>query len=73
MTRRGLAPYALAGVSLLVATIVLISNLGTPAGLPAATPSVAPSPPVEILEAGTIDDLPITLRPYPYFTPTPCS
>ena len=58
-------------MSLLVATIVLISNLGTPAALPAATPSVAPSPPAEILEAGTIDDLPITLRPYPYFTPTP--
>jgi hypothetical protein len=66
-----LAPYAVAGVSLLVATIVLISNLGSPAALPAATPSVAPSPPVEILEAGAIDDLPMALRPYPYFTPTP--
>ena len=58
-------------MSLLVATIVLVSNLGPPAALPAATLSVAPSPAVETLEAGIIDDLPITLRPYPYFTPTP--
>jgi hypothetical protein len=68
-----LAPYAVAGVSLLVATIVLISNLGPPAESPAATPSVAPSPAAETLEARTIDDLPITLRPYPYFTPTPAA
>jgi len=66
-----LAPYAVSVVSLLVATIVILSNLGTPSASPAATPSVAPSAAVETLEAGTIDDLPITLRPYPYFQPTP--
>lgn len=66
-----LAPYAVAGVSLLVATIVVLANLGAPGASPATTASVAPGPAVEMLEAKTFDDLPATLRPYPYFTPTP--
>lgn len=73
LSRSRVGPYAVAGVSLLVATIVILSDLGTPSAAPPAAPSVAPSPAAETLEAGTIDDLPITLRPYPYFQPTPAA
>jgi hypothetical protein len=68
-----LAPYAVAGASLLVATIVLISNAGTPATSPTSTPSAAPRPAAETLVATTLDDVPVTLKPYPYTKPTPAA
>jgi hypothetical protein len=68
-----LAPYAMAGASLLVATIVVLSNLGTPTMAPPATPSPAPRPAVETVVAETLDDLPITMRPYAYTKPTPAA
>jgi hypothetical protein len=73
MTRSRLAPYAVAGASLLVATIVLLSNLGTPTASPAATSSPAPRPAVETVVAETLGDLPITMRPYAYTKPTPAA
>jgi hypothetical protein len=66
-----LAPYAVAGASLLVATIVIISNLGAPAVTPAASTSPSPRKGAETLVAETLDDLPATLKPYPYTKPTP--
>jgi hypothetical protein len=73
MTRSRFAPYAVAGASLLVATIVLLSNLGTPTASPAATSSPAPRPTVETVVAETLGDLPITMRPYAYTKPTPAA
>ena len=67
------ARYVVVGVSLLVATIVVLANLGTPTASPAATASPAPRPAVETLEANTLDDLPVTVRPYPYTKPTPAA
>jgi hypothetical protein len=65
------APYAVAGVSLFVATVVILANVGTPTPAPAPTSSPSPRPAVETLKAKSLEDLPAGLRPYPYATPTP--
>ncbi|HWL90957.1 MAG TPA: hypothetical protein VNP90_06290, partial [Actinomycetota bacterium] len=61
----------MAGASLLVAAIVIVSNLGSTGASPAASPSPRPREGARTLVAETLDDLPVTLRPYPYTTPTP--
>jgi hypothetical protein len=63
-------PYAVAAASLVLATIVIVSNVGTSAAPPAPT-SPEPSASVTTLVAETLADLPATLRPYPYTEPTP--
>jgi hypothetical protein len=61
-----------AGASLLVAVIVVISNLGTTTASPPASSSPSPREGGgKILVAETLDEVPVTLRPYPYTTPTP--
>lgn len=60
----------MAAASLLLAAIVVISNLGPTTASPAAsTPS--PREDAETLVADTLDDLPATVRPYPYTEPAP--
>jgi hypothetical protein len=71
MPRSRLAPYAVAGASLLVAAIVLLSNLDSPSETPAPSPSRGPGRDWTPLVAETLDDLPVTVRPYPYTEPTP--
>jgi hypothetical protein len=73
MSIRRLAPYAVAGASLLVAAIVLLANLGPPTAAPDPSPSREPRAGNEPLVAETLDDLPITLRPYPYAKPAPAA
>jgi hypothetical protein len=70
-SKSALAPYAVAAASLLIAAIVLIANIGPPTGSPVASPSPSPRPENTVLEAKALDDLPVTLRPYPYTKPTP--
>jgi hypothetical protein len=65
------APYAVAALSLLAATIVVVSNLGAPTASPSASVSPQPGRERETLIAETLDDVPVTLRPYPYTKPTP--
>jgi hypothetical protein len=69
--RGRLAPYAVAAVSLLVAAVVIVSNLGTPVASPSASASPRPREDAKTLVAETLDDLPANLKPYPYATPTP--
>jgi hypothetical protein len=71
MSRSKLTSYAVAAASLLVAAIVVISNLGTPSSSRDPSPSRGPRTEAKPLVAETLDDLPITLRPYPYTEPTP--
>jgi hypothetical protein len=73
MTRSRLVPYAVAGASLLLAAVVLVLNLRAPATSPVAAPSPSPKTETkdEILVAESLDDVPVTLRPYPYLEPTP--
>jgi hypothetical protein len=73
MTRSRLVPYAVAGASLLLAAVVLVLNLRAPATSPVAAPSPSPRTETkdEILVAESLDDVPVTLRPYPYLEPTP--
>jgi hypothetical protein len=66
-----LAPYAVAVASLLVAVIVLITDGSTPAASPSATVSPEPTAGRTTLVADTLDDLPATVRPYPYTEPAP--
>ena len=61
----------MAGASLLVTAIVIVSNLGSTGASPAASPSPRPREGARTLIAVTLDDLPVTVRPYPYTTPTP--
>lgn len=68
-----IVPYAVAGASLLLALIVIVTNVGAPADPVAATPSVTPRPASGPLIAETLDDLPTTVRPYPYTDPTPAA
>jgi hypothetical protein len=68
---RRLAPYAVAAASLLVAVIVVVSNLGTPSAPAPASPSPEPSASATTLVADSLDDLPITMRPYPFTEPAP--
>jgi hypothetical protein len=56
---------------LLVAIVVVLSNLGSTTASPAASSSPRPREGAKTLVAETLDDLPVTLRPYPYTTPTP--
>jgi hypothetical protein len=59
-----------AALSLLVATVIIVSNLGTPiASTSSAPPRLREG--AKTLVAETLDDLPITMRPYPYTEPTP--
>jgi len=67
------ARYAVAGASLLVAVVVVLANLGTPTAPPTLTASVAPIPAAGALKANALEDLPATLRPYPYSSPTPAA
>jgi hypothetical protein len=60
-----------AAAALLIATIVIVANLDTPTVSPAASASPSPREGAEVLFAETLDDLPATLKPYPYATPTP--
>jgi hypothetical protein len=71
MSIRRLAPYAVAGASLLVAAIVLLANLGPPNASPDPSPSPEARAGDKPLVAETLDDLPVTLRPYPYTKPAP--
>jgi hypothetical protein len=71
MSIRRLAPYALAGASLLVAAIVLLTDVGPLPASPEASPSSEPRAGDTPLVAETLDDLPATLRPYPYTDPAP--
>ena len=61
----------MAAVSLLVAVFVVVSNLGTPSASSPASVSPEPSPSATTLVAESLDDLPITIRPYPYAEPAP--
>lgn len=56
---------------MLIAALVLLSNLGPPAASPEASPSGEPGRARTPLVAETLDDLPVTVRPYPYTEPTP--
>ncbi len=71
MSARRLAPYAVAAASLLVAVIVVVSNLGRPPATSSASESPEPSASATVLVAESLDDLPITMRPYPYAEPAP--
>jgi hypothetical protein len=71
MSIRRLAPYALAGASLLVAAIVLLTDVGPIAAPPDVSPSSEPQAGDTPFAAETLDDLPATLRPYPYTDPAP--
>ena len=51
--------------------IVVVSNLGTPSASSPAPASPEPSASSTILVADSLDDLPITMRPYPYAEPAP--
>lgn len=66
-----IAPYAVAVASLLVAAIVLLTNLGPPTMSPEISPSSEPRTADTPLVAETLDELPVTLRPYPYTEPAP--
>jgi hypothetical protein len=70
-SRSRIAPYAVAAASLVVAAIVVVSNLGTPAASPSASSSPGPREGPKTLIAETLEDVPATLRPYPYTKPTP--
>ena len=61
----------MAALSLLIATVVVVSNLGTTSAPPAASPSPRSRESSETLVAESLDDLPVTVRPYPYTKPTP--
>ena len=61
----------MAAASLLVAVIVVVSNLGTPSAPSPASASPEPSASATTLVAESLDDLPITMRPYPYTEPAP--
>lgn len=68
-----IAPFAVAVASLLVAAIVIVANLGAQTPPPSATASASQEPrsgPMTLI-AETLDDLPTTMRPYPYTEPTP--
>ena len=71
MSIRRIAPYAIAGASLLVAAIVLLTDVGPPPAPPDVSPSSEPRAGETTLVAETLDDLPATLRPYPYSSPAP--
>ncbi len=71
MSIRRIAPYAIAGASLLVAAIVLLTGVGPPPASPEVSPSSEPRAGETTLVAETLDDLPATLRPYPYTDPAP--
>jgi hypothetical protein len=71
MTRGRLVPYAVAGASLLLAAVVLIGNVGPSTSPSATTPSPSGEPAERVLFAETLEDVPVTLRPYPYTEPTP--
>ncbi len=68
---RDLAPYAVAAASLLVAVVVVVSNLGTPSASSPASASPEPSASPTILVADSLEDVPITMRPYPFTEPAP--
>ncbi|MGH2679304.1 MAG: hypothetical protein ACRDG8_02290 [Actinomycetota bacterium] len=70
-SRSRLGPFAVAAVSLLVAAIIVVSNLDTTSRAPSAPDSPAPRTGEEMLVATTLEDLPAALRPYPYTEPTP--
>ncbi len=61
----------MAAASLLVAVIVVVSNLGTPSASSPASASPELSPSATTLVAESLDDLPTTIRPYPYTEPAP--
>ncbi len=68
------APFAAAVASLLIATIVVAANIGAPTPAPPSTsaaPSPEPSAGPTTLVADSLDDLPVTMLPYPYTEPTP--
>jgi hypothetical protein len=71
MSVRRFAPYALAGASLLVAAVVVLTDLDPPAASPESSSASDPRTGDTPLVAETLDDLPATLRPYPYATPAP--
>jgi hypothetical protein len=71
ISRDKLARWAVGVGSLLVAAIVVLANLGSPPASPAPSPSAEPRTPATPLHAATLDDLPVTMRPYPYTEPTP--
>jgi hypothetical protein len=56
---------------LLLAAIVVITDGGTPAASPSATVSPGATAGPTTLVADTLDDLPATVRPYPYTEPAP--
>jgi hypothetical protein len=71
MSVRRLAPDTVAAASLLVAAIVLLTDLGPSAVTPAPSREPEPRADDEPLVAGSLDDLPVALRPYPYTDPAP--
>jgi len=74
VTSRGkLVPWAVAAASLLFAAIVLVVNVSSSPAPHAPSPSPSPTPGryETALRAETLEDLPVTMRPYPYTTPTP--
>lgn len=71
MSIRRLAPYAVAAASLLVAVIVLLTDVGPPTVPPASSPSSEPRAGDTPLVAEALGELPVTLRPYPFTEPAP--
>jgi hypothetical protein len=66
-----IAPYVVAAAAVLVATLAVVTRSRS-----AEPSSAAPSDPRargndDLIVAETLDDLPNTVRPYPYVTPTP--
>ena len=74
-TSRRLVPSAVAAAALLLAALVL-SFGATPRpapsdGSPSPSPTPSPEPANQVLKADSIDDLPVTVRPYPFSEPAP--
>lgn len=64
-------PSAVAAASLLIAAIVLFPDAPRRSAPPSEAPSPTPNASDEPLVARTLEELPATVRPYPFTTPTP--
>jgi hypothetical protein len=66
-----LAPFAAAAAALLIAMVVIAASPDVPTRTPSPSPSPTPREGAKTLVADSLDDLPTTMRPYPYTEPTP--